>query len=99
MFDITSPDYVGKDVDALVAALGARLGEDVLLADIGTQEIGLVLKNGKVEDVLAPGTRKLYWLGCAGGSAAVALTERSRSSRRSRSVCDRSGRSSGSRWR
>jgi regulator of protease activity HflC (stomatin/prohibitin superfamily) len=63
LFDISAPEYSGKDVDALIAALGARLGEHFLLADIGTQEVGLVLKNGKVEDVLVPGSRKLYWLG------------------------------------
>jgi regulator of protease activity HflC (stomatin/prohibitin superfamily) len=33
------------------------------VADIGTDQVGLVLKNGKLEDVLAPGTRKLYWKG------------------------------------
>jgi regulator of protease activity HflC (stomatin/prohibitin superfamily) len=63
VFDITQPEYNGKDVDALVAALGPRLGDAFQLADIGTHEIGLVLKNGKLEDVLAPGTRKLYWTG------------------------------------
>lgn len=63
VFDITQPEYTGKDVDALVAALGARLGDAFQLADVGTHEVGLVLKNGKIEDVLAPGTRKLYWNG------------------------------------
>jgi regulator of protease activity HflC (stomatin/prohibitin superfamily) len=62
-FNIAAPEYAGHDVDALIARLGARLGETFVLADIGVDEVGLVLKNGKLEDVLAPGTRRLYWIG------------------------------------
>ena len=62
-FGIAVPEYAGHDVDVLIARLGARLGEVFLLADIGTAEAGLVLKNGKLEDVLAPGSRRLYWRG------------------------------------
>ena len=32
-----------------------------MLADIGEGEVGIVLKNGKLEQVLAPGSRKLFW--------------------------------------
>ena len=63
VIDIATPDYAGKDVDVLVERLGARLGETFTLADVGVGEVGLVSKNGKLEDVLAPGTRKLYWKG------------------------------------
>lgn len=62
-FPIAVPEYAGSDVDVLIARLGARLGDTFVLADIGTGEVGLVLKNGKLEDVLAPGTRRLYWRG------------------------------------
>src|SRR5690606_19771926 len=31
--------------------------------DIGMDEVGLVSKNGRLEDVLAPGVRRLYWRG------------------------------------
>ncbi len=61
--DIAQAEYAGRDVDALIAGLGEQLDAHFVLADIGTDEIGLVLKNGKLEDVLAPGTRKLYWRG------------------------------------
>lgn len=60
---VAKPEYVGNDVDTLIDALGARLDENFVLADLGTEEIGLVRKNGKVEDVLFPGMRKLYWRG------------------------------------
>jgi regulator of protease activity HflC (stomatin/prohibitin superfamily) len=56
-------DYAGKDVEAIVARLGAGLADHFVLADIGTREVGLVYRHGKLEDVLAPGTRKLYWRG------------------------------------
>lgn len=61
--DIRNPEYAGRDVDTLIAALGERLDAHFVLADLGTGEVGLVLKNGKLDDVLAPGTRKLYWRG------------------------------------
>jgi regulator of protease activity HflC (stomatin/prohibitin superfamily) len=61
--DIRVPEYSGKDVEALIGALGERVHETFVLADIGINEVGLVSKHGKLEDVLAPGTRKLYWRG------------------------------------
>jgi regulator of protease activity HflC (stomatin/prohibitin superfamily) len=61
--DIRQPEYTGKDVEALVAAMGDRVHETFVLADVGIDEVGLLSKFGKLEDVLAPGTRKLYWRG------------------------------------
>ena len=54
-------DYAGADAEVLMARMDAKLGEHFLLADVGVDQVGLVLKHGKLEDVLAPGTRKLYW--------------------------------------
>lgn len=61
--NIARPEYAGNDADVLIAALGSRLEGNFVLANLGMDEVGLVLKNGKLEDVLAPGTRKLYWKG------------------------------------
>src|ERR1700730_2392826 len=47
-FDITRPDFTGKDVDALIERLGAELELSFALADIGVEEVGLVSKNGKL---------------------------------------------------
>lgn len=58
---VAKPEYTGTDVDTLVASLGDTLGAHFVLGDIGTDEVGLVSKNGKIEDLLLPGTRKLYW--------------------------------------
>ncbi|KRC36658.1 MULTISPECIES: slipin family protein [unclassified Lysobacter] len=63
LHDIAKPEYAGKDTDVLVAALGERLGDSFVLADIGVDQVGLVMKNGKLEDLLAPGSRELYWKG------------------------------------
>jgi regulator of protease activity HflC (stomatin/prohibitin superfamily) len=59
--NIVKPEYTGSDADTLIAALGARLDEYFVLADLRADEVGLVLKNGKLEDILFPGIRKLYW--------------------------------------
>jgi regulator of protease activity HflC (stomatin/prohibitin superfamily) len=63
LFDLAKDEYDGKDVDVLIERLGVALGETFVLADIGTNEVGLVAQNGKLVDVLAPGSRKLYWRG------------------------------------
>jgi regulator of protease activity HflC (stomatin/prohibitin superfamily) len=60
VFDAARAEFEGKDADALVERLGNTLDEAFVLADIGVDEVGLVARNGKLEDVLAPGTRKLY---------------------------------------
>ena len=58
-------EYAGADAGVLMSRMGAdpALAETFTMADIGTLQVGLVLKNGKLEDVLAPGTRRLYWKG------------------------------------
>jgi regulator of protease activity HflC (stomatin/prohibitin superfamily) len=61
--NLTRPEYAGSDAEVLMAQMDGPLAECFLVADIGTDQVGLVLKNGKLEDVLAPGTRKLYWKG------------------------------------
>lgn len=63
LHNLTCPEYGGSDAAVLMAQMDGALADCFLVADIGTCEVGLVLKNGKLEDVLAPGTRKLYWKG------------------------------------
>ena len=59
--NVARPEYAGNDAEVLMASMDGALGKHFLVADVGTDQVGLVLKNGKLEDVLAPGTRKLYW--------------------------------------
>ncbi len=61
---IAQPEYNGSDAEVLFARRD-MLAPYFTFADIGEQEIGLVSKNGKLEDVLPPGSRKLYWKGLA----------------------------------
>lgn len=73
---IARPEYAGSDADALIAAMGTRLSDTFTLANLGTDEVGLVFRNGKLEDVLAPWTRKLYWKGLVDVEVrAVALSD------------------------
>lgn len=60
---LVRPEYAGSDAEVLMARIDGPLAEHFVLADIGTDQVGLVLKNGKLEDVLAPGARRLYWKG------------------------------------
>lgn len=64
-YDIGNSAYSGNDAEALIAGLGERLSEHFVLADIGNDEVGLVLRNGRYAEVLAPGLRRLYWKGLA----------------------------------
>ena len=59
--NITRPEYAGNDAEVLIGSMDAKLAVHFLVADVATDQVGLVLKNGKLEDVLVPGARKLYW--------------------------------------
>jgi regulator of protease activity HflC (stomatin/prohibitin superfamily) len=61
--DISEPRYRVANVDVVIQRLGARLADYFILADIGEDEIGLLYRHGKLADVLAPGSRRLYWKG------------------------------------
>jgi regulator of protease activity HflC (stomatin/prohibitin superfamily) len=63
VYDTTGVEYAGTDVDVLIASMGMDFQRHFVLADIGTGEFGLVSKNGKLDEVLVPGVRKLYWKG------------------------------------
>lgn len=60
---VAQPEYTGRDVDTLIEALGSDVDRHFVHADLGTSQVGLVRLNGKIEAVLAPGARKLYWRG------------------------------------
>jgi len=62
-YDIAQAEVAVKEVPLLIEALGARLTDYFTLADIGVDEVGLLSINGKLDDVLQPGARKLYWKG------------------------------------
>ncbi|WMJ70956.1 slipin family protein [Stenotrophomonas sp. 24(2023)] len=55
--------YAGNDQDSLLEALGTQLGPHFVLANVGAQQVGLLLRNGRIDEVLPPGSRRLYWQG------------------------------------
>ncbi|MEW2875211.1 hypothetical protein AB1B06_28490, partial [Pseudomonas aeruginosa] len=55
--------YTGSDQDSLIEALGAQLDTHFVLANVGASEVGLLLRNGRIDEVLPPGSRRLYWRG------------------------------------
>lgn len=55
--------YSGSDQDSLIEALGATLDTHFVLANVGAGEVGLLLRNGRIDEVLPPGSRRLYWRG------------------------------------
>ena len=58
---MVSLQYRGGDDDAIIESLGAHLPEHLLLADTGIDEVGLLSIGEKLEVVIPPGTRRLYW--------------------------------------
>lgn len=63
VFRVDEMLYTGRHVDVLIERLGDELVNYFVLADIGVDEVGLLKVNGKLDDVLAPGSRELYWKG------------------------------------
>ncbi|MCU0756634.1 MAG: slipin family protein, partial [Xanthomonadales bacterium] len=61
--DLAQTEYRGNDRETLISVLGARLSEHFVLADVGVEEVGLVSRNGRLCEVLPPGTRALFWRG------------------------------------
>ena len=55
--------YTGSDQDSLIEALGATLDTHFVLANVSATEVGLLLRNGRIDEVLPPGSRRLYWRG------------------------------------
>ncbi len=50
-------------MDFLLKEARATVEKYFSVVELGDREVGLVLKNGKIAGVLAPGTRQLYWRG------------------------------------
>jgi hypothetical protein len=63
MYDATVPEFEHPRVDLLMSEPRATLREHLQIVEVGEQEIGVVYKNGKLDGVLAPGKRQLYWKG------------------------------------
>lgn len=61
--NLTVPEFNHPYVDVLVKNKRELVDEYFQFIELGEYEVGLVYKNGKLNGVLAPGTRQLYWKG------------------------------------
>ena len=61
--NLTVPEFNHPYVDVLVKESRDLVDKYFQLVELGEYEVGLVYKNGKLNGVLAPGTRQLYWKG------------------------------------
>lgn len=63
VFNLTVPEFNHSLVDVLVKDQAPLSAQYFQVIELGEREVGLVYKNGKLTNVLAPGTRQLYWRG------------------------------------
>ena len=63
VYDLTVPEFEHPRVDFLLEEARETVANYFAVVQIGSSEVGVVYKNGKVSGVLAPGTRQLYWRG------------------------------------
>lgn len=61
--NLTVPEFTHPYVDVLVKEKRDLMDKFFQLVELGEYEVGLVYKNGKLNGVLMPGTRQLYWKG------------------------------------
>ena len=61
--NLTVPEFNHPYIDVLVKENRELVDKYFQLIELGEYEVGLVYKNGKLNGVLAPGTRQLYWKG------------------------------------
>lgn len=61
--NLTVPEFNHPYVDVLVKENRELVDKYFQFIELGDYEVGLVYKNGKLNGVLAPGTRQLYWKG------------------------------------
>ncbi len=63
VYDLTVPEFEHARVDFLLEEAPEIVDKYFTVVQIGSSEVGVVYKIGKVSGVLAPGARQLYWRG------------------------------------
>ncbi|MDH5178320.1 MAG: slipin family protein [Gammaproteobacteria bacterium] len=61
--NLTVAEFNHPYLDVLVKEHRDLVDQYFQFVELGEYEVGLVYKNGKLADILAPGTRQLYWKG------------------------------------
>jgi regulator of protease activity HflC (stomatin/prohibitin superfamily) len=61
VYDLAVPEFEHARVDFLVKEARSVIDQYFTVVELGEREVGVVIKQGKVAGVLAPGKRQLYW--------------------------------------
>ena len=63
VYNLTVPEFEHPYIDVLVTEQSALCERHFQVIELSEYEVGLVYKNSKLNGVLAPATRQLYWKG------------------------------------
>ena len=63
VYNLTVAEFEHPYIDVLLTEQSALCERHFQVVELGEYEVGLVYKNGKLNGVLAPATRQLYWKG------------------------------------
>ncbi len=63
IYDLNEAEFNFEKLDYLIKQKTDLVNEHFQVIELGEFEVGLVYKNGQLEDVLEPGSRQLYWKG------------------------------------
>lgn len=63
VYDLTVPEFEHPQLDTLLKEHAALCVEFFQVVELGEQQVGMVYKSGRLEGVLPPATRKVYWKG------------------------------------
>jgi hypothetical protein len=63
VYGVAVAEFEHPRVDVLITEARALIEWHLMIVELGDREVGLVYKNGRLESVLLPGKRHLYWRG------------------------------------
>lgn len=62
-YDLTVAEFDHPWLDALLQADAGLIARHFQVVETGEQQVGLIYKNGRLDSVLPPATRRVYWRG------------------------------------
>ena len=63
VYDVSVAEFAHPRIDVLITEARALIERHLMIVELGDCEVGLVYKHGRLESVLPPGKRQLYWRG------------------------------------
>jgi regulator of protease activity HflC (stomatin/prohibitin superfamily) len=62
-YDLSVPEFEHQLTDFLIKEYAEAVARYFTVIELGSQEVALVFKNGRMADILPPASRTLYWKG------------------------------------